>query len=96
MREFGAGGNIRRRRADARARIDPASVLPTYALNTCANFTLVGTTYGARGVRAIERRGEGRADERVGGVGDGGGAMWAYRGRGGAVAGCGLPWRLPR
>ena len=27
------------------ARGRPASVLPTYALNTCANFTLVGTTY---------------------------------------------------
>ena len=71
------------------ARGRPASVLPTYALNTCANFTLVGTTY-ATALEAFARSNGGVKDaptNALAGSVTGGGAMWAYRGRGGAAAG---------
>lgn len=71
------------------ARGRPASVLPTYALNTCANFTLVGTTY-ATALEAFARSNGGVKDaptNALAGAVTGGGAMWAFRGRGGAPAG---------
>jgi len=73
----------------ATARGRTASTFTTYALNTCANFTTIGTAY-AICYEAFARTSDGARDVMTAtsaGACVGGGTMWAHKGRGAALGG---------
>ena len=73
----------------ATARGRTASTFTTYALNTCANFTTIGTAY-AVCYEAFARTSDGARDvvtATSAGACVGGGTMWAHKGRGAALGG---------